>query len=230
MGAAVEALLARLGSKVDCADRALARPPSLALGWPEVDALLPDGGLPRGVVELSTPRALGGATSVALAAVRAAQAKDPRAWCAWIDPESTLYAPGAAYAGVDLSRLLVVRPPRAEMARVAVKTCASRGLEIVVVDFDPILASGFKLQASGKRRVPDATIIRRLALAAEEAGATVILLTDSRSPRAALPVARRIEMSRTSTDDLSMRVAKDRFGRIGLARAVPFRPPRREAG
>src|SRR3954470_13038761 len=109
MGAAVEALLARLGSKIDRADRALARPVGLALGWPEVDALLPDGGFPRGVVELSTPRALGGATTVALAAVRAAQAKDPRAWCAWIDPEATLYAPGVARAGVDLARLLVVR-------------------------------------------------------------------------------------------------------------------------
>src|SRR5579859_1922454 len=94
---------------------------ALPLGWAELDAALPDGGLPRGVVELTSPRALGGATSVALAAVRAAQEKDPRAWCAWLDPDATLYAPGVAMAGVDLARLLVVRPSRAELSRIAVK-------------------------------------------------------------------------------------------------------------
>src|SRR2546421_6298879 len=86
----------------------------LVLGWPELDAALPDGGLPRGVVELAAPRALGGGTSIALAAMRAAHARDARAWCAWIDPEATLYAPGVAAAGVDRARLLVVRPPREE--------------------------------------------------------------------------------------------------------------------
>jgi recombination protein RecA len=229
MGAAVEALLARLGSKVDRADRALARPPALSLEWPEVDALLPDGGLPRGVVEIATPRALGGATSFALAAVRAAQRKDSRAWCAWIDPEATLYGPGAARAGIDLSRLLVVRPSRSEIGRVAVKVCASRGLDVVVVDLDPIPFANVSSEAPKKRRtIPEATIVRRLALAAEEAGATVLLLSDANASRAPMPVALRIEMTRTSAADVTMRVAKDRFGRIGLARAVPFRPPRSE--
>ena len=226
MGAAVDALLARLGSKIDRADRALARPAGLSLDWPEVDALLPDGGLPRGVVEIATPRSLGGATSFALAAVRAAQRKDPRAWCAWIDPEATLYGPGAARAGIDLSRLLVVRPPRAEIGRVAVKVCASRGLDVVVVDFDPIPFAVVANARSKRRTIPEETIARRLALAAEEAGATVILLTDANAARAPMPVALRIEMTRTSAAGVTMRVAKDRFGRVGLARAVPFRPPR----
>ncbi len=233
MGAAVDALLASLGSRIACADRALARPPALALGWPEVDALLPDGGLPRGVVELTSPRALGGATSVALAAVRAAQAKDLRAWCAWIDPEATLYGPGVVRAGIDLARLLVVRPLRAEIGRVAVKVVASRGLDVVVVDLDPIPLARIdaKEVPSRRRGVPETTLVRRLALAAEEAGTTVLLLTDTRVPRSsALPVALRIELSRPTPDDLSMRVAKDRRGRIGLARTVPMRSrPGREA-
>lgn len=230
MGAAVEAILARLGSKIDLADRALARPPSLALDWPELDALLPDGGLPRGVVELTAPRALGGATSVALAAVRAAQAKDLRAWCAWIDPEATLYGPGAVRAGLDLARLFVVRPPRAEIGRVAVKVAASRGLDVVVVDLDPIpLATSEPAPHARRRGVPETTLVRRLALAAEEAGATVLLLTDARAARPALPVALRVELSRVSVDSLSMRVAKDRHGRIGPARTIPFRS-RRETG
>lgn len=233
MGAAVDALLASLGSRIACADRALARPPALALGWPEVDALLPDGGLPRGVVELTSPRALGGATSVALAAVRAAQAKDLRAWCAWIDPEATLYGPGVVRAGIDLARLLVVRPLRAEIGRIAVKVVASRGLDVVVVDLDPIPFARIEERGvpSRRRGVPETTLVRRLALAAEEAGTTVLLLTDTRVQRpSALPVALRIELSRPTPDDLSMRVAKDRRGRIGLARTVPMRSrPGREA-
>ncbi len=231
MGAAVDALLASLGSRIACADRALARPPALALDWPEVDALLPDGGFPRGVVELTSPRALGGSTSVALAAVRAAQSKDLRAWCAWIDPEATLYGPGVVRAGIDLARLLVVRPARAEIGRIAVKVVASRGLDVVVVDLDPIPLAQIDTQPSRRRGVPETTLVRRLALAAEEAGTTVLLLTDTRVPRpAALPVALRIELSHPTPDDLSMRVAKDRRGRIGLARTVPMRSrPGREA-
>src|SRR5882672_4855560 len=56
---------------------------ALPLSWPGLGDLLPDGGLPRGVVELASPGALGGSTSVALAAVRAGQARGRRAWCAW---------------------------------------------------------------------------------------------------------------------------------------------------
>src|SRR5260221_13944921 len=112
MSAALDTLLAELGSRVAPAEELASfsresRP--LALSWPELDAVLPDGGLPRGVVELAAPRALGGSTSVALAAVRAGQARGAKTWCAWLDPEATLHAPGVVAAGVDLVRMLVVR-------------------------------------------------------------------------------------------------------------------------
>src|SRR5262245_55513117 len=92
--------------------RAMRQNTALPSGWAELDAALPDGGLPMGVTELTAPRALGGATLVALAVMRAAHARKPDAWCAWVDPERTLFAPGVARAGVDLKRLLVVRPER----------------------------------------------------------------------------------------------------------------------
>src|ERR1700676_3039038 len=112
MGAALSDLPSPFGSRVESAE-SLGEGDTgrLSLDWPELDAALPDGGLPRGVVELAAPRALGGSASIASAAVRAAHARSPRAWCAWVDPESTLYAPGLVGAGVDLDRLLVVRPP-----------------------------------------------------------------------------------------------------------------------
>ncbi len=112
-------------------------PPLLRLPhWPELAAVLPDGGFPRGVVELSAPRALGGTTSVGLAAVRAGQSRAEQAWCAWIDPEGSLHAPGVVASGVDLGRLLVVRPPRAQIGRVTTRVVGAGAVEVVVVDVD----------------------------------------------------------------------------------------------
>ena len=131
------------------ASRESAVPGVLPLSWPGLGDLLPDGGLPRGVVELAAPRALGGSTSVALAAVRAGQARDRSAWCAWLDPEGTLHAPGVVAAGVDLDRMLVVRPPRAQLARVAVKVVGAGAFEVVVVDIDAVPGAS-TLAATGR--------------------------------------------------------------------------------
>ncbi len=225
-------------------------PPShaLALAWPELDFLLPDGGLPRGVVELAAPRALGGSTSIALAAVRAAQARSQGSWCAWLDPEGTLHAPGVVAAGVDLGRMLVVRGPRSELARMAMKVVASGAFDVVVIDydavprakresrgrderglFDPSGADRKRIRRSGApREVRDGDkahlLVRKLALAAEPSGATVLLLTNALEPRTLpWPVALRVELSRPGPRDLVVRIAKDKRGRIGLAKTIPFR-------
>jgi hypothetical protein len=206
----VEALLAQLGTRVHLANTVESEH-SLALEWPELDALLPDGGLPRGVVELAAPHGRGGATSVALAAVRAGQARGQKAWCAWIDPEGTLHAPGVVAAGVALERMLVVRAPRAGLERVALKIVASGAFEVVAIDLDS--------------RPRAEMLVRKLALAAEPSGATVLLLTDSTRPRAVpWPVSLRLELSRPDFRMLSVRVAKDRRARVMLAKAISFRP------
>jgi recombination protein RecA len=227
-----EALLAQMGSKLRFAGDD-ERPRPLTLGWPQLDESLPDGGLPRGIVELSAPGKLGGATSVALAAVREAQARGPNAWCAWIDPEATLHAPGLVAAGVDLSRMLVVRPPRPLLGKVGVKLVAAGAFEVVVVDVDSLGSSSRDPGAPGvlaaspsrSRGWAPELLVRKLALAAEPSGATVLLLTDASKPRAATwPVALRLELSRPDAGSLVVRVAKDRRGRVGLARTVPFLP------
>jgi recombination protein RecA len=225
--AAIAELFGRLGSRLERAESLEASSTKLCLDWRELDAALPDGGLPRGVVELAAPRALGGGGSIALAAVRAAQLRDAKAWCAWVDPESTLYAPGVAYAGVDLARLLVVRPSRAEMARAAVKVVASRAFDVVVVDVDAVAGTTREHAANGakKRRAawPMDVTVRKLALVAGEGGTTVLLMTDSLAPRAVpWPVALRLELSRTESA-IDVRVAKDRRGRVGLVKTVPLR-------
>src|ERR1700722_1643875 len=92
----VEALLARIGARIGVSDAiGLAPEPDvsrpLVVAWPGLGEALPGGGLPRGVVELTSVRTPGGGTSLALAAMRAGQARGARAWCAWIDPEGTLH-------------------------------------------------------------------------------------------------------------------------------------------
>jgi hypothetical protein len=232
----VEALLMQLGSSGKLRLARWDTPSTLALSWPGLNDLLPDGGLPKGVVELAAPRALGGATSVALEAVRAGQARTKNAWCAWIDPEGTLHAPGVVAAGVDLSRMLVVRPPRAQLARVAVKIMGAGAFEVVVVDFDALPGSSRKREngefGAGKKKAawsPE-VLVRKLALAAESNGTTILLLTDSTRPRSIQwPVALRLELSRSDREVLVVRVAKDRRGRIGVVKTLPFYPILRTA-
>jgi recombination protein RecA len=216
-----------MGSKLRFADERPRPSPSLGLDWPGLEAVLPDGGLPRGIVELAAPGKLGGATRVALAAVRAAQARSPNAWCAWIDPEGTLHAPGVVAAGVDLSRMLVVRTPRPLLGKVGVKVVSSGAFEVVVVDVDAQSSPspGVLASLSRSRGWAPELLVRKLALAAEPSGATVLLLTDASRPRAATwPVALRLELSRPDARSLAVRVAKERRGRVGLARTVPFLP------
>jgi hypothetical protein len=43
-------------------------------------------------------------------------------------------------------------------------------------------------------------------------------------------VSLRLELSRPDAGSLAVRVAKDRRGRVGLARTVPFQPVARLAG
>jgi recombination protein RecA len=201
---------------------------ALPVGWGKLDEALPDAGLPRGaVVELASPYGLARASSVALAACASAQAEaqlrggadTAGAWCAWIDPSLTLFAPAVARAGVDLERLLVVNPPLEDVARVAVKVASSGAFAVVVVDL-----TGVPGKRAAARLDRFANSVRRLSLAVEESETTVVLLTDAHAPRSMpLPVALRIEIDRAVEDVLMVRIAKDRRGRVtnAIALALP---------
>lgn len=227
----------------------------LSLDWPELERVLPDRGLPRGVIEIASPNTSGrekkagnavavmrgGATTIALSAVRAVHAggggaRGANGWCAWIT-ESTappLYAPAVAQAGVDLDRLLVVRPEPADLARAVVKVASSGAFDLVVIDAPSgldgklaIVAGNVGNARAGKPRPPrlpprvDASvIIRKLALAAEERGTTFIVLTNLYTPRAVpWPVALRLEVERRP-EAIAVRVTKDRRGRASSQHVV----------
>jgi hypothetical protein len=218
----------------------------LSLDWPELARVLPDHGLPRGVIEIAslTDRSTGtgsrmknvalrgGATTIALSAVRAVHAADPRGWCAWITESNAppLYAPAVAQAQVDLDRLLVVRPSfeRADLARTVVKVASSGAFDLVVIDAPGGLDGKLSIQAgagqagqrAGRARVDGAVVIRKLALAAEEKGTTFIVLTNVYTSRAVpWPVALRIEVERRP-EAIALRVTKDRRGRASSQHVV----------
>jgi recombination protein RecA len=196
----------------------------LPFGIPELDAVLPDQGLLRGgVVELSVTGSGSLGTSLALAAVRSVQgearalfAAEQVPWCAFVDPSCTLYAPGVLASGVDLSRLLVVRPEPQAVGRVALKLAESGVFSLVVVDTLGTL--GRSLQASPGNF---GRVVRRLSLAVDGTPRGVLLLTDETAPRALpLPVAQRLVVARPSLEKLVVRVAKDRRGRVTPPRTL----------
>lgn len=218
----------------------------LSLDWPELERVLPDRGLPRGVVEIASPISKqgamrGGATTIALSAVRAVHTSPElrsRAWCAWITESNAppLYAPAVAQAGVDLERLLVVRPTPADLARTVVKVAASGAFDLVVVDAPSGLdgklsiagggssggsgGSGGGKRGASRARVDGSVVIRKLALAAEEKGTTFIVLTNIYTSRAVpWPVALRLEVERRP-EAIAVRITKDRRGRASSQHVV----------
>ncbi len=218
----------------------------LDLEWPELSRILPDGGLPRGVTEIAAPHAHGGGTTLALAAIRAAQ-KSAQTHCAWIEVANgpKLYAPEVLAAGVDPARLLVVRAPREALSRVCVKVLATSAFGLVTVAHGAheqardLQAPGMSMGTDRKRgsheqarevrtRVPsgiDERAVRRFALAAEESAARVLLLTDTFFAHGPWPVALRLEVARMP-ETLQLRFVRDRRGRVGLGgqgKSIPLR-------
>ncbi|MBW2458504.1 MAG: recombinase A [Deltaproteobacteria bacterium] len=139
-----------------------------------------------------------------------ATSEEDCAWCAWIDSSHTLYAPGVIQAGVELERLLVVRPDPEDIARIAVRVTASGAFSVVVIDRSGVPGAGL-----GDSRARWHIVVRRLALAAEANHTTVLLLSSTSVARKeALPTAMRLELSRPNHERLSLRITKDRRGRL----------------
>lgn len=136
----------------------------LATGFADVDALL-GGGFGRGrVTEIAGARSSG---KLALALAAAARATVAGQLVAFVDARGELYPPSAAALGVELGRLLVIRPNRGAgavaIARAAEIVARSRAFALIVVD----LPAG--------QRLPD-QIATRLRSAAHETGAAVVAL------------------------------------------------------
>jgi recA bacterial DNA recombination protein len=143
----------------------MSRPP-IPTGHAGLDAALAGGlggtgGWPRGALALLDAPAGGGATTVALASVVAAQAGGGLA--AWLDVDGTFDPAVAACAGVGLDWLLVARPrDPAEAIELAAWLGRSGLIDALVLDL-------------GSWGVPDRRQLDRLGTLLARSGSTVVL-------------------------------------------------------
>ena len=176
------------------------------------DALQPGGGLPLGqVVELWGEEA-SGRTSLALRAVASAH-REGRL-CAYVDGPGELYPPAAVAAGVDASRLLIVRPKTAEqLAWSAVQLVRSGAFACVVLDLTraPGGKGGVRLSPAEGKRLMDA---------AARGGSLLLLLTTPEAPGDGMM---RLRTEARGDEGLSVEVVRSRQGGIGSRALVPWR-------
>ncbi len=135
---------------------------SLSLGLPELDAALPEGGLPLGAVHELIAADAGDGAVYGLAAhwLGLAQRREAGKWVLWCGSTDRLYAPGLRNAGLDPSRLVTVRAHRDEdVLWVLEEALRCRDLAGAVAEID-----GLSLAQS-----------RRLQLAAEAGGLGFLL-------------------------------------------------------
>ena len=208
-------------------------PAVLATGVEALDALLP-GGLPRGRVTVLAGPPSSGHTGLALAA--AARVTGGGARVAWIDVPCTLHPPSADAAGVELARLVLVRPPARGARQVAAALHAgavllgARAVGLVVLD----------LAGDGVTVPTDRGAWTRLARAVSSEAACLVLagaapggspLAQVASVVVSLGRARATWLgdgapARLAGARIRAEVARSRFGGEGRVAEIPLaRPP-----
>lgn len=144
-------IASQLTTGADLADRERGnrRPATLPTRVPALDRLL-GGGLPRGSLVEMSGRASCGRFSAALSTLAAVTQTGEAA--ALVDPGDHFDPQGAADAGVDLPRLLWLRPRALKTALSACETVLSTGFALVVLDLG--------LARVSRRRFDDAVWLR----------------------------------------------------------------------
>jgi len=196
-------------------------------GFAPLDAALPGGGFCRGA--LTTLLSVSGCaptTSLALLGCATAQrlkstGEDALGCCAWLDVSCSLHGPGAAAWGVDLNRLLVVQPSREAWVEIALRLVTSQLFDMVVVDATVLPGGGV---AAAGLSTGYAAAVHRLALAAKQGSAAVILVSSGDRclpPRLAGSALVDVKFSRSGS--LSLRSAT--LARAEGWKQVPWPPP-----
>jgi cell division inhibitor SulA/protein ImuA len=156
--------------------------------WPtgrrELDARLPGGGWPAAsLVEVLLGTTGLGEVQLFLPALAESQHRTGEVpWIVWIAPPHEPYAPALAQQGIELSRLLIVRPASATEALWAAEQALSSGVCAVVLLW---------LQGTDDRW------LRRLKLAAEAGGALGVLFRPERHRFESSPASLRLLMTQS---------------------------------
>lgn len=178
--------------------------PGVSSGFPELDAELPGGGWPAGVLTEILPAHEGiGEVRLFGPALASLSARNER--LAWIAPPYLPYAPALTAAGIDLSLLLVVRTKKAPDALWAAAQAIASNTCGAVLAWLP--AARY-------------TDLRRLQLAAERSRTLVVLFRPPRHERESSPAALRIALG-TADGRLELHIIKRR----GISCRQPIRLP-----
>jgi len=168
---------------------------SIPTGFPLLDAQLPGGGWPMGALtEILSSQAGVGELRLGLPALARLSTEDR--WLAWIAPPYVPYAPALAANGINLSRVLVVRPASSRDAFWAAEQALRAGCCGAVL---------FWPQDADERK------LRRLQLSAEAGGACGLIYRPARMATAASPAALRLSIE-PEKNRLHIRILKRRGG------------------
>src|SRR5258706_198301 len=175
-------------------------------GFPALDAGLPGGGWPVGALTEILPAHEGIGE---LRLLGSALASRRGLWLAWIAPPHLPYAPALAAAGIDITRLVIVRTAsRKETLWAAEQALASN-------------ACGAVLAWPGNAKY---TELRRLQIAAEGGRAPAFLFKPPETAGESSPAALRIALG-TSDGGLAVRVLKRRGAPLAQPILLPAMPP-----
>jgi protein ImuA len=161
-----------------------------ATGLAEVDALLPGGGFPRGTLCEIAGGPGSGKTGLALAAMARAMREEGLA--AFVDGRGELYPPAAEARGVDLARLLVVRPPPSDPRGPALAALWSAEALLASGAFEVVALELPAADLRRRRAASPEAMARRLVAAAERGGAVGLWLAAPGGLR--VPAAVRLEV------------------------------------
>ncbi len=196
-------------------------PGSAANAHAPIERLL--GGLPKGKLIELVGRRSSGRHSLALAALASATSAGESA--ALVDLGDHLDPEAAERAGIDLARLLWVRPTRLKSALACAEMLLATGFPLVVADLG--------LSPRGARYLPDAAWVR-LARAAQAQGACLLVVTPWRMTGIAAEAVLGTNVARPEwlgagsgksprlLEGISSRVSLDKFGRETPGTSVPL--------
>jgi protein ImuA len=184
------AVLARLRDEIRRIERRPARRQGfLPCGLGEIDALLPGGGFPRGALAELAGGPASGKTAAALSLFAALGGED---LAAFVDGRGELYPPAAAALGVDLSRLLWVRPPARPGGSGADPALGALWAAEALLGSGAFAAVAMDVPLPSRLRGAEAAL-RRLQAAAEKGGAVGLWLSGGEAGFR-VPAAIRIEL------------------------------------
>jgi hypothetical protein len=186
--------------KLKGASAAPARP-VWSTGRSSLDARLPGGGWPTAsLIEVLLEDTGLGEVQLFLPALVASQGRIESPWLVWISPPHEPYAPALAQQGIQLNRLLVVRPASATEALWAAEQALSSGVCAAVL-----------LWLKGT----DDRWLRRLKLAAEAGGALCVLFRPERHRYESSPATVRLLVSKGDIEAPRIDLLKVQGGRPG---------------